>query len=522
MRHCGVSLLALASVVGACARKAPSVVVPPGPTPAARVAHAEALIREGCLDCLLDAFNEYDALRGNSAVADAALNGAVEAAALIALRERELGLLDEPFMDRARTLAASSQPLEAEYAPLFEIIEVMPARWTVGQAGVSDDRGLSAIQKAYRNRDVWLALLRSRAERDAVSAYVWLAFNCAVPVAGINPGDVPNWIAATASWGESPLLTFRAATCAGYDRATLAHLVDRNPRFIEIDYFLAFTATRQGKLDEAAALLQKAFEWRPRWPSVTLQMAGVYLTAEEFDTSHEFYQRTLSMAPGFVDALLGDLKALTYAGHRDEAIATADRILALEHWYIGDARYWRALNEAQLAHYDEAWADVELAAKLVLNSDVPKLAGIIAYRRHELDVSRAKFEESRMRNPGDCEVGFYLQVVDAEQAQWAAVADVAPASAVCFDTQEVELKNQLADIRAKALPPVRLARQIAKREQAIANNARMRATCWFNAAVASFNLKKTDDVRRYGEKVADDEQFGQRVKDLLARLRDDR
>ena len=71
------------------------------------------------------------------------------------------------------------------------------------------------------------------------------------------------------------------------------------------------------------------------------------------------------------------------------------------------------------------------------------------------------------------------------------------------------------------MPPDTAARQIARREQTIANNARMRATCWFNAAVASFNLKKPDDVRKYGEKVADDEQFGQRIKDLLSRLRNE-
>ncbi|HEY2907021.1 MAG TPA: hypothetical protein VGJ29_14055 [Vicinamibacterales bacterium] len=520
MRYCGISLLAFAFVVGSCAHKAPAVVVPAGPTTAVRIARAEALIREGCLDCLLEAFNEYDALLANAAVGEAALNGAVETATLIALRERELGLLDEPFMDRARELAAGSKPLDAAYAPLFEIIETMPARRTVGPGALGDDRSLAAIQKAYRNRDAWLDVLHDRAEQDAVFAYAWLAFNCTAPLNGINQGDVPRWLGATGSWCDSPLLTFRAATCGSYDRGALARLIDADPRFIEIDYFLAFTATRQGKLYEAAALLQKAYEWRPRWPAVTLQMGGVYLTAEEFEASHEFYERTLTIAPGFADALLGDIKALTYAGRHEEAITTVDRLLALEHWYIGDARYWRALNEAQLTRYDEAWVDVELASKLIYNGDVPNLAGIIAYRRHELDVSRAKFEESRTRNPGDCEVGFYLQVVDAEQGQWAPVADIAPTSAVCFDQQEVELKNQIADTRTRALAPERLARQIARREQTIANNARMRAACWFNAAVASFNLKKADDVRRYGEKVADDEQFSQRIKELLSRLRE--
>jgi len=520
MRRCGILLPALGCVLAACAGRPPVAVAPAGPTPQARVATADRLMRQGCLDCLLDAFKEYDALRTTPAVADAAQNGALEAATLIAIRERELGLLDAPFLARAHDLAHGSAALETAYAPIFEIIESMPARWTVGQGAVSDDRGLAAIQKAYKNRDAWLALLRARSDQDAVSAYLWLAFNCSAPTAGINPGDIPRWIAATGEWGDSPLLKYRVATCGSYDRATLATLADNDPRFVEIDYFLAFTATRVGKLDEAAALLQKAYDWRPRWPAVTLQIAGVYLTAEEFDQSHDFYERTLALAPTFADALLGDVKALTYAGRHDDAIAQVDRLIALEHWYIGDARYWRALNEAQLARYDDAWTDVELAAKLIINADVPKLAGIIAYKRHQLDVARAKFEESRGRNAADCEVGFYLQIVQAELGQWPPVAEVAPASAICFDDQEAELKKQIADLRAQTMAPEKRARQIARRENTLAANARMRATCWFNAAVASFNLKKPDEARKYGEKVAGDEQFGARIKDLLSRLRD--
>jgi tetratricopeptide (TPR) repeat protein len=520
MRRCSISLLVLCCALSACTRKAPAV-VPAPPTPQARIASADELVRQGCLDCLLDAFKEYDALRVNPLVAEPALRGAIETATLIAVRERELGLLDTPFLDRAKTLVHASALLEAAYNPYFEIIDAMPARWSLGQGSVSDDKGLAAIQKAYRNRDAWLALLGGRAEEDPASAYLWLAFNCAAPLAGINPGDIPRWLAAAGPWANSPLLEYRAATCGSqYDRGTLARLADSNPRFVELDYFLAFTATRAGKLDEGAALLQKAYEWRPRWPAVTVQTAGVYLTAEEFDQSHDFYQRTLAMAPNFADALLGDIKALTYAGRHDEALAQVDRLLTLEHWYIGDARYWRALNEAQLARYDDAWTDVSLAEKFIFNAEVPKLAGIIAYRRHQLDVSQTKFVESRTRNPADCEVGFYLQIVEAEQGEWPPVADVAPASAVCFDGQEAELKNQIADLRVKAMAEDKRARQIAKREQTIANNARMRATCWFNAAVASFNLRKPDDVRKYGEKVTDDEQFGQRIKDMLSRLRE--
>jgi tetratricopeptide (TPR) repeat protein len=518
-------LLFCLCALSACAPKHRLASGPPVRTPLARIASADRLVREGCLDCLLDAFNQYDELSSSALVGESARKGAIETAILIAMRERELGLLDAPFLSRARELARSSGSFDTIYVRLLDIVESMATRWAVVRGSVGDDPSLAAIQKAYRNRDAWLALLEPRADQDALSAYLWIAFNCTVPTNGIKAGDVPRWMSATRAWADSALLKYRAATCGSYDRPVLDALLVGNPRFVELDYFLAFTATqatRTGNLDDAAALFQKAYEWRPRWPAVTLQIAGVYLTAEEYDKSHEFYERTLAMSPTFPDALLGNVRALTYAGRHDEALAAVDRLLALEHWHIGDARYWRALNEAELARYDEAWDDVELAAKLNYNAEVPKLAGIIAYRRHQLDVSRGKFEESRTRDPADCEVGFYLQIVEAEQGQWSPVADVAPASAICFDHQETELRNQIADIRAKPMAPEKQARQITRREQTIGSNARMRAICWFNAAVASFNLKKPDDVRKYGEKVAADEQFGDRIRDLFSRLRQER
>src|SRR5262249_43457845 len=154
------------------------------------------------------------------------------------------------------------------------------------------------------------------------------------------------------------------------------------------------------------------------------------------------------LVPASVDALLGKTRALTYLGRYEQALSVTDELLTGQ-WYIGDARYWRALNEAQLDRNDEAWDDVELAAKLLVNAEVPKLAGAIAYKGRDLETSRAKFEESRQRNPSDCEVGFYLQIVFADQGRWQRTAEVAPASAVCFDDQEAQLRRQIEDLRAR-------------------------------------------------------------------------
>ena len=218
-----------------------------------------------------------------------------------------------------------------------------------------------------------------------------------------------------------------------------------------------------------------------------------------------------------MDALLGKARAQTYLGRAVEAIATLD-VLLLERWFVGDARYWRALNESELERNDEAWTDVELAAKLLVNADVPKLAGLIAYRRHQLDVSREKFEQARTRNPRDCETGYYLGVVLAEQRAWPRTAAVLREASDCLQGAELAYTQEIENIRASHDPPERQAKKIARREQYIAKGRRYLATSWFDIAVAYYNLSQPAEARQFAEKVIEDEQFGERAKEILSRL----
>jgi hypothetical protein len=64
----------------------------------------------------------------------------------------------------------------------------------------------------------------------------------------------------------------------------------------------------------------------------------------------------------------------------------------------------------------------------------------------------------------------------------------------------------------------RKTRQIEGREQQIDAAGRMLATSWFNTAVAFFNVSRTDQARIFAEKVAKDDQFGERANELLKRL----
>jgi tetratricopeptide (TPR) repeat protein len=462
---------------------------------------------------LTAAFKEYEALRSMQAAAGPATLGAARTAALLAIRERDLGTEDSGYLKRAQDLAVAAGQT-ANLPLLLQITDTLPFRGGVRQMG--DDVDLVRNQTAIRNRDAWTQELRAHADEDPLKATLWLSFNCAYVPAGQQV--VPEWVDRVPSWKGTPLIEFKAAVCRGFVRPPFEALLDADARFMETHYFIGLAFAFGAKIDDAMAHLLKAYEWRPRWPAVTNSLAGDYVALEEFDKAIEFYDRTLAVVPTFSDAMLGKVKALTYAGKYEEGLAATEPLLA-GRWQLGDAYYWRAFDEMQLNRLDPAWDDVESAAKYVRNAGVPKLAGIVAYRRQQLDIARAKFEESYKLGRDDCETGFYLGVVHAEQATWAPSATVLMETSGCLEKAEQALNKEIAAFRAADMPADRRDRQIKKREQQIANGRRMMAQSWFDIAVADYNLSRKDEARQYAEKVADDAQFGERARELLSRLK---
>jgi tetratricopeptide (TPR) repeat protein len=503
-------LIALLTFSGCASAKRPTVDA--GAQGLERIAEADALVRAGCLDCLVAAFSDYDALRIVPAVSGVATDRAARTAVLVALRERELGLLDSGYLERARVLAAKAESI----VPLVEIADTTPSRSAARQV---DDAQLRRMQIASTHRDEWLEQLHEHIDSDPLSVYLWLGLSCAFR--SPTRQAVNEWRAELASWHDVPLVSLKLATCGNVEAAALEQLLQTDGRFLEVHYYVAIRATLGGKLSQAAGQLQSAYAWRPRWPEVTNSLALVSLTAEEFDQALDFFDRTLAMVPAHPDALLGRIRALTYLGRYTDALIAADRLLAVGHWYVGDARYWRAFNEMSLGQNEEAWSDIEEASKLLINAEVPKLAGMIAYRRKQIDVSRAKFEESRERNPRDCETGFYLGVVLAELSAWIRTADVLVETGGCLEAVQRDLNGEIEQIRQSTDPPDRQQRRIAKREQQIATARRMLAQSWFNIAVAYYNVSRNDDAREYAEKVSTDDQFGERARQLLARMSKD-
>jgi tetratricopeptide (TPR) repeat protein len=511
-----------AAIVLTLACSAPKARIPP-PTVdwSARLAEADALVEAGCFDCLRDALQKYQALRAMTAAPPPALiratSGAFRAAALLALRQRELGMIDDGYLETAKELRTSqscggSAPSCESLDRLLDLIGILP--FDPAGRPPSSDAQMADAQRLNRNRQEWTSALRDAAGTDLLSAYAWLALACR-PIGAVTRADAR---VALDALQDVPLLLFKQSTCSSREPDTLQTLLDGDSRFIEISYLLGLSAVGRLKFDEADTFLERAYAWHPRWPSVTLTLGNAAMTGEDFERALTFYDKTLDLEAHAVQALLGKARALTYLGRYEQSIAVVDQLLA-ERWYLGDARYWRAMNEFQLGRFDEAWIDIEESAKLLVNALVPKLAGLISYRRQQPDVARAKFQESRERDPDDCETGFFLGVVLADQRAWSQAADVFLPTVTCLETGMGALTRQIERIRASSDSPERQARQIARRERQLADARRMLAQSTFNTAVSYYNLSRYADARPFAEKVVEDEQFGERAREIVSMLK---
>ena len=514
-------LLVPVLIATACASPRPAVVAPVVNVQP-RLDAADALVRVGCFDCLIEAHQAYDTIHAvpnlPPAAADAALVGSVRAALLIDLRERELGTTNDGYLGRARELLAQHDDLRQRFQPVIDDIEMTAWRIARNDVGPADPDLRRRFLELLKNPQPATEERRARADADALSAYDWVAFNCTL-------GDRASrertaLLAPLERWRDAPLVGYRIATCTASEGAPLSDLLDREPRFREINYWLGAAAIGARQLDAAESYVTKAYEWRAEWPAVTAMLANIHVTAEEFEPALKFYERTLELERGHADATIGRVRSLSWLGRYTEAFAAIDELLNQPtRAFPGEAYYWRAWNNVQVGRLDEAWADVEQAARLWVNSEVAKLAGIIAYRRRELPAALKRFEEARRIDDGDCETQQYIGTIHAEQSEWAPTATEYTSSAGCLEGARAELRKEIDRIQASTTTADRKARQIARREGQIESAGRMLSTAWFNIAAASFNLGRAGDARRFAEKLTSDERFGDRARELLSRLK---
>jgi len=509
-------LLLPAALPGGCAR--PRLDPTPDLRVAADLARADDLVRQGCFRCLEEAVGIYDRAAA-SGRAPLAASRAADAAWLLALRERELGLgRGLARADAERRGAGLAPPLDDGL--VRAIADVLP--WQ--QSGVSreqQDALLNAYGTVNRSWAAWRTTLLARAPDDLLSAYLLSSLDCTYEYK-IREDKTDRW--RPSGDRVAPLIRYRQAACGQtIGDVPLESVLKEVPRFGEAHFFLGQLAFARGTLRTAEKHLLASLETIPDLTAAQNGLGQVYLVMEDLEPARAAFHAVNVAVNGQREAMLGESKALSYLGRHDDAIAILDEMERLGTWFLGEVHYWRAWNRYRLRQFDAADRDVTAARKfLPMDPQLDKLTGMVALAlndvpraEREFRIARTHFEGRRQR---DCDTGYYLASTLVMQKQWAEAGPIFEKAEPCYVEDEAAFRDRIAEIRKSELPEERKVRLVASKERDIAAVRLQQGRAAFNGAVAYANLGDVGKARPLAERAAAFPELKGLLDPLLARL----
>jgi len=407
-----------------------------------------------------------------------------ESALLLTARAKELGVPYGPWLERARA-AVPEGPDWPDYLAIVQSLRIDP---------LADDRDAILVETLKHRASpetvaAWRTDLAAGAGSPLLRAYLELSLICQYIVADRNVT-----IAATVQrFHDVPLIEYRAGACGPAQAPHLTAARDAVPEFADIDFLLgryAVDIPRQPDQEEALRRFTAARAAFPESPAVLASLAELRRDREEWTEALEAYEATLTLVPTHRDALLGKVVTLSHLGRHDEAVAAATRILELGSWFTGEAYYWRAWNEYHLARIEEARIDTDRAKGLMHNASVLVLSGMIEWHERRFDESEAELQDALTLDAGQCEAAFLLGAVRAERRQWASGAAAFELAQRCYDLSVTLRRETIARITAGPGTEEGKARQIARQQRTMTEEAQHRDEAAQNAA----NLQKRGGV----------------------------
>ena len=459
-----VLLTLTAMLTGCAARQTP----PPAPaaaqavSPPVPIVDVAALIAQGCFSCL------ERALAAARQQEDRAL--AFEAAALLTLRAKELGMSHDPWMDQARALAGDDPGRRL----ILEMVDAVPVDALAGNRDAmlsQTPRRISADQRLAE----WLAALKGPPGSPALRTYVHLALSCASDAAR-KPDEIAADVADAAR--ELPIVRYRLGACGNEHSAVLRALRGADSEFVDADYALGRYAVQlrpYPDLDEAVRLLRSASAAFPQSSAIVTTAGGVYQMIDAWAEALAAYDAALALVPGHPDALLGRTVSLSNLRQHEPAIATATRLIDDRRWFLGQAFYWRAWNRFQLTNYPAARADADRARSLLVSPAVYLLSGLIDWRLLRLESAEQEFEEALKMDFGQCEAALFLGHVRTERRRTPEAIAAFRQAVQCYDLKITLWRELVARLEAGDAPPAHKAREIGRHQRSIEEGEKRRA-----------------------------------------------
>jgi tetratricopeptide (TPR) repeat protein len=467
--HVRVLILVLAAFIGGCASRR-AVPPPPDAPPSAPAVAAPSLvdpvdlIRRGCFTCLERAL---DAARQQNMP-----QVAFEAATLLALRAKELGLPPDAWIEAARTNGAE----DATSRLILEIVDAIP------EDPLSGARDVVLTQTPRRLRagallPQWITTLQTGPGSLAFRSYLQLALSCASDSYGATK---PEEIAASvpAPVRDLPLLQYRLGVCGRDHAAVLRLLRAADPEYVDADYALgryAIQVRDYPDLDGALRLLQSAARAFPRSPAIATTAGNVHQMIEAWPDALSTYDAALALVPEHPDALLGRTISLSNLQQHEQAIVTATRLIDGRRWFLGQALYWRAWNHFQLGNYGVAREDADLTRQIMVNPSVYLLSGMIDWRLRRLEHAESEFGEALQMDYGQCEAATFLGGVRTERSKVPEAIAAFKQALQCYDLNITVRRAAIARLDAADATPAHKAREIGRHQRGIEQAEKRRA-----------------------------------------------
>jgi tetratricopeptide (TPR) repeat protein len=479
-----------------------------GPTPQllAEIGRADLLLREGCYRCLGQALVIYE---GAAVAPRGVLNArwrAFEAAILLAMRSKELGLPADQYLSKARVLATNLPASAAPALPSSTFTDALDAFQGELSGFDPEERQARTRRSPVPVNGQPVALPARVALQPAfgtsmVIDYLALALDCEDPRAR---KDV-DAAAVLARHDNAPLIQFRLVLCA-MRPDLLVPLRERDARWVDT-YFIEgrrhMTARPDPDVLKAVQSFAAARTAFPESDAITLALGNAQNALSEFDPALANFDVVLGKVPTHRDALLGRVTSLTYLNRHNEAIASATHLIDLGTWHIGDAYYLRAWNRFQLKELDAAWDDVERASKLLVNTSVYTLAGFIAYARQELETAINRFDRAYAMDRSNCEAIWTGSLVHVERQQWPLATPKFATSVACFADTAARARTESTRLQAAAMDETVKQRRIAVQQKIIDTSLQRSAQAAFNAAQGFLRQGDKSEAMRHVELAAE-------------------
>jgi tetratricopeptide (TPR) repeat protein len=394
----------------------------------------ERLIRHGCYRCLEQAFADADK-RG-------AGTQAFEAAALLVLRSKELGLPTEPWLGHARSRAAADPSLSS----YLTMVEAIPPH------AMSDDRDVlfdvRSRSQARSSLQAWRDSLHSGTTSNVFRLYLDVALICGFGTLKATDQSFTGQLDADV---RAPIYQYRIGACDGAHGERLRSLRAADDAYVDADFALgryALDDPVNPDQDEAVRRLQSAYRAFPRSPAIGVTIGNVYRRWEEWSDALTAYDAVLARSPKHPEALIGRVISLSQLMRPEEAIQTATALIDEGQWHLGEAYYWRGWNHLRLAQHDLARRDADRAKTLMSNAAVFVLSGVIEWRLRRLDTAEKEFESAITIDFGECEASLDLGIVRDEQRKPAEALAAFQQARQCYDLSIALRREALNRIQA--------------------------------------------------------------------------